>query len=334
MRTQPGFWTLCALLSAFFLSACDPMAAPLATPQVIVVSPVPSPTLPPTATPTFTPSPTQTPTPDFTPTPTLLPCLTEDGRIEEVRENRSEIAGENLRYRIYLPPCYAESQRRYPVLYLLHGAGYTEGHWEDLGIVEALEDGIRRDTVGPMILVMPYMGNIGNLNTFPPETSYETVLLEELVPSVDRDFCTFQDRAYRGIGGISRGGFWSMSVALRHPDVFGQAGGHSAAFDSDNAPPANNPLDLARNVAFENGVGPRIYLDNGADDFAGLTMQTFSSRLTDREIPHTYIIHPVGGHDDEYWSSHVEDYLSFYTQNWPTNFGELPSCAEPSPDLG
>lgn len=326
-RILPLFSVMLALLAA-----CDPMAAPLATQQVMIITAVPSNTPLPTLTPTFTPTTTPSPTPDFTPTPTPRPCLAEGGRVEEMRDNRSATANnENLRYRVYLPPCYNEAGLRYPVVYLLHGASYREQQWEDLGAVTALEQAMRLGTLGPMILVMPYTGNIGNTNTFPPNPSYETVLLEELVPEIDRTFCTVRNRDFRAIGGISRGGFWAMSVALRHPDVFSAAGGHSAAFDATNAPPANNPLDLARNAPLLDDVTLRLYVDNGADDFAGLALQTFSNRLTDRQIPHTYSIFPTGSHDEDYWSSHVGEYLAFYGREWPQDLNELPSCAEPSP---
>jgi len=320
------------MLGGLLLAACDPMAAPMATPQVIIVTAVPSNTPLPTLTPTFTPTVTPSPTPDFTPTPTPRPCLSEGGRIEEFRDNRSPTANnENLRYRVYLPPCYQEAQRRYPVAYLLHAASYREEQWENIGMIDALEQAMRLETVGPMLLVMPYTGNIGNTNTFPPDPSYETVILEELVPEIDRDFCTIRNREHRAIGGISRGGFWSVSIGLRHPDVFGAVGGHSASFDATNAPPAFNPLDLARNAPLLDDVPVRIYIDNGADDFAGLALQTFSNRLAEREIEHTYSIFPTGGHDEDYWSSHVGEYLEFYGREWETDLNALPSCLEPSP---
>lgn len=332
MKTRHLFLiSILLLLTVPLLSACDPMAAPLATPAVIIVTAIPSDTPPPTVTPTFTPTLTATPTPDFTPTPTPLPCLSEGGRIEEFTDNRSPSAGENLRYRVYLPPCYQESLKRFPVVYLLHGASYREQQWENLGAIQALEQAMRLDVLGPMIIVMPYTGIIGNTNNFPPNVSYETVLLEELVPSIDRDFCTVSNRDYRAIGGISRGGFWALSVAMRHPDLFSAVGGHSAALDATNAPPAFNPLDLARSAPLLDDVGLRILIDNGAEDFAGLALQTFSTRLTDRQIRHTYNIFPIGGHDENYWSSHVGEYLEFYGATWPNDINALPSCLEPSP---
>lgn len=314
------------------LAACDPMmpyAAP--TPQVIIVTAPPTATRPATATPTPTRLPTLTPTPADTPTPTGEPCEQENGEVLAFDRFPSEVAGENLRYRVYVPPCYQQSQRRYPVLYLLHGASYNERHWEQVGVIEAAEQGRRLGVLGPLLIVMPYLGAIGNRDSFPPDTSYESVVLEELIPAVDRDFCTWSDRQHRAIGGISRGGFWAYTLALRHPDVFGIVGGHSAFFDEDSAPPANNPLDLALNGAFLEDANLRLYLDNGAADPAGTELQLFSSRLSSRGIPHTYLINPVGGHDNDYWSAHVAEYLQFYTEDWPKTAGELPSCLVPSP---
>ena len=328
-RTALYGWLMGLILGG--ITACDPLAAPLATPQTIIVTAIPSDTPPPTVTPTFTPTSTFTPTPDFTPTPTLAPCLSAGGQVQEFSENFSEVAQENLRYRVYLPPCYTESMRRFPTLYLLHGASYTEKQWQDIGTIEAMEQGLRLGVLSPFIIVMPYWGTIGNLNSFPPNDSYETVLLQELLPSIERDFCTLRNRDHRAIGGISRGGFWALSVAMRFPDLFGSVGGHSAALDATSSPPEHNPLDLARNAPFLDDATFRIYLDNGADDFAGLSLQTFSGRLTQRQIPHAYVIHPTGGHDEAYWSSHIGEYLEFYSKSWEQSLASLPSCLDPSP---
>ncbi len=108
-------------------------------------------------------------------------------------------------------------------------------------------------------------------------------------------------------------------------------GGHSAAFDTGNAPAAFNPLDLALNAPFLANANLRMYLDNGADDPVGTNLELFSSRLSSRGIAHTYVISPVGGHDANYWSAHLQDYLLFYGQDWTQQIDELPSCLQPSP---
>lgn len=313
-------------------AACDPLA-PQATPQVIIVTPIPSDTPPATPTPPPTRTPIPTLTPVRTPTVTPFPCDDDSGRVEIFNQFRSPTAGTTLRYQVYMPPCYLESQKRYPYVFLLHGAANNETHWPGLGLVETLDQGFRLGALSPMIVVMPYMGSIGNDNTFPPDPSFETVVLDELIPAIERDFCTWNDREHRAIGGISRGGFWAYSIALRHPDVFGIVGGHSAFFPDDlrTVPAAFNPLELALNASFLEEANLRMYLDNGASDFSGISQELFSSRLSARGIPHTYVINPVGDHDDAYWSAHLSEYLAFYGRTWPRSADDLPSCLEPSP---
>jgi enterochelin esterase-like enzyme len=271
------------------------------------------------------------PTPQDTATPTALPCLQDGGQIVVFDDFKSPAAGENIRYRVYIPPCYQQTQARYPYVILLPGLQQDEKEWGNLGIQQALDQGIRLNALAPMIVVMPTLGKIGTDDSFPPKASYETVVLDELVPAVERDFCTWNQRDHRAIGGISRGGFWAYSIALRHPDEFGIVGGHSAAFASGNAPAANNPLELALNAPFLSSANLRMYLDNGAEDPAGTNLELFSNRLSSRGIAHTYIISPVGGHDDAYWSAHLQDYLTFYGKDWPRQAGDLPSCLQPSP---
>ncbi len=319
---------LAFLLTFLLLCACDPLAPVItATPQIVIVTPSASDTPIPTATRPPTSTPLPSPTPQDTATPTAFPCLQDGGQIVPFDDFRSPTAGENLRYRVYIPPCYLETQKRYPYVILLHGLRENELEWGELGIQAALDQGIQTGTLAPMIVVMPNMGSIGTDNSFPPQASYETVVLDELVPAVERDFCTWDDRDHRAIGGISRGGFWAFEIALRHPDVFGIVGGHSAAFDPNNAPAAFNPLELALHPP----SNLRIYLDNGADDPAGTNLELFSSRLSARGIAHSYIVSPVGGHDADYWSAHLNEYLTFYARDWTRNVSELPSCLQPSP---
>src|SRR5215207_2460623 len=204
------------------MMACDPLApVRTPTPQTIVVTGEPTATAWPTATRAVTRTPIPTPTDAGTPTPTPFPCDEEAGQVLPFDQFRSEIADENLRYRVYIPPCYLQTQKRYPYVLLFHGQGSTENQWVELGASDALDQGIRLSALPPMILVMPFFGSIGNEDAFPPDPSYEAVVLEELVPAVERDFCTWNDREHRAIGGISRGGFWAYSIALRHPDSFG-----------------------------------------------------------------------------------------------------------------
>jgi enterochelin esterase-like enzyme len=143
---------------------------------------------------------THTPEASITPMPRL--CEEDAGQIIDIRENLSAIANENLRYRVYVPPCYFALQKRFPLVIMLHGLSYREQQWEELGLLTALDAGLLNGTLAPMVIVMPYMGEIGQLNQFPPDPAYERVILEELLPAVQRNFCIWESPAYRAIGGI------------------------------------------------------------------------------------------------------------------------------------
>ena len=324
---------VCVVL-VVLLAACDPMAPqPTPFPVIVTSDATPTPEPSPTNTPMPTPTLTATPTEAIAPTATVAPCINDGGELLEFTQFRSEVANENLRYNVYVPPCYAESLSRYPVVYLIHGLSYREQQWQEIGVIDALEQGIRLGALPPMILVMPYFGTIGQLNQFPPSASYESVILEELAPVIEQDFCTWNNRDYRAIAGISRGGFWAYSIAMRHPDVFGIAAGHSAVFPEDlrDVPAAFNPIDIADNSTLLPESELRMYLDNAAGDLAASSQRALSDNLRARSIAHTYIINPVGGHDNDYWGAHVGEYLAFYGRNWTRDYGALPSCAEPSP---
>ncbi len=320
------------LVGLAFVSACEPLV-PTPTPQIIIVTATasPGPTITRTPTPTATPNATVTPTPSDTPTPVL--CGDTAGQVIVFDEFDSAIAGRNMPYRVYVPPCYFETQRRYPVVYLLHGAANDDTHWQDVGIVETLDRGLALNLYPPMILVMPYGAQLLAEDLFPPGPSLETYLLQELIPRIEYDFCTWANREHRAIGGISRGGFWALSIAMRHPEIFSAVGGHSPAL-SENLDADFNPLDLALNAPFIQQT-LRIYLDNGANDLVRPEVELLSTRLSQRSVPHEYVINPLGDHSDAYWRAHAADYLTFYggpaQGGWSRDTGQLPSCLEPSP---
>jgi enterochelin esterase-like enzyme len=327
MRRLPRAAVVAALVMlAGVLAACDPMS------QAAIPTPAntntPTPTL--TATATITPTPSATPTPVLTPTATPFPC-DEGGEVVEIAPNRSASAGEDIPYRVYLPPCYQQTLRRYPLVILLPSQAGDPDEWEGLGLVSLLDAGIRSQVLPPMVVAMPVLGRSGGRDIFPPDPSYEGFLLDDLLPALNRDFCLYERREYRALGGLGRGGFWALSIGLRYPTVFGAVGGHSASLPAE-VPPAYNPPDIARNSADLSASGLRIYMDSGVQDTdvaAGL--QRLSDRLTARQIAHTYLINPIGVADAAYWTSHLGEYLAFYGQPWPRDLGSLPDCRQPSP---
>ncbi len=338
-HTKPAALFILTLLVILLTAttACEPMVPTAAYIVVSATPPPPTITLTPsiTLTPTITPTPTATGIPTATPTETPPPCTETQGLILKT-EFYSTIQQANVTYRIYFTPCYLQSQRRYPYVILLHGqegAGqpaYTGEQWYNMGIDTALDRGIMLGHLPPMVLVMPDGGAPARLNIFNPDESYESVIVDELIPALEHDssgYCLWAAREGRAIAGISRGGFWAFEIAFRHPELFSIVAGHSPFFDTQ-VPDAYNPLYMAANSPKEYLESLRIAVDHGAEDYVQDTVRDFSNILESREIAHDYIINPTGEHNDEYWRAHVTEYLAFYGQDWPHDAYTLPSCME------
>lgn len=226
---------------------------------------------------------------------------------------RADIIRTTMYYTVYLPPCYDESDRDYPVIYLMHGSNDDDGQWGRLGLYTALDEGIVSGRYPPLIAVMPFAEWVGNQNQF-DAASWGEVFLNQLMPLVENNYRIHSQRESRAIGGISRGGFWAYHIGLRNPDLFSAIGGHSAFFDQYHAPPEFNPLDLARNSDDLHRL--RLWLDRGRDDYAAPGLDMMDARLAERGADYTYIVYPEGQHHNSYWIQHVMDYLDFYVSGW------------------
>jgi len=267
-----------------------------------------------------------TATPIDTPTHPVT-CSTSQGEVLD-RSFNSPVAGGSVPYQIYLPPCYSQNNRRYPYVILLHGARSDETEWTvTLGVNQILDNGIAGGALPPMVLVMPFGGYLEYENLFTNGGSFESLILNDLIPAIEDNYCVMNTQMGRALAGISRGGFWVFEIGLRHPDVFGALAGHSAYFDPTIAPPDYNPLNLAQTVNFTAGRIPRLWLDVASDD--GDTrpgLDAIAQSLGTRHIELHYMVYPSGGHLPTYWQSHLAEYLSFYGQGWPVNPQLLPAC--------
>jgi S-formylglutathione hydrolase FrmB len=174
--------------------------------------------------------------------------------------------------RVLLPADYAAyPDRRYPVLYLLHGTSGGAADWTTMGAAE-------QTTAGqPLIVVMPDIAQHDNgggwcTNSYnggaygPPE--WETFHIDQLIPWIDHNLRTIANRGGRAIAGLSQGGFCSMSYAARHPDLF------SAALSFSGAP------DIAYDAEAQALVTPIINAtETGLDGVAPNSL--FGPRMTE-----------------------------------------------------
>lgn len=286
----------------------DAPAAGPPTPVIANMQPTPQPISTATAPPPLTPS--------------AIPCTETAGQVQQ-QQIQSAITGAAFRYRIYLPPCYAARGVRYPYLIMLHGmgAGMDDSMWDNLGLDEAATAGYLDGSLPPMIIVLPN-GEDAQQDYDPGP--YPRVLVEELIPHIEANTCAWGTPQTRGIGGLSRGGFWAFSVAMQHPDLFERVGGHSAFFYDGEYPPAN-PSSLVESApGIERLV---LYLDHGATDtLVNTEMAVFMERARARGLAPRYRTDSPGGHDNAYWAAQAPAYLQFYSEAWPRDAATFPPC--------
>jgi enterochelin esterase-like enzyme len=291
----------CLMLFSMGLSACQPALSKT------LETPVPLPTetpQPPTAAPTFPPTTTLTPEPTLTATP--AGCLETSGRIEHIRVNDPTLVPP-LEGNVYLPPCYPEAGRSYPVVILLHGQSMDEDVWRRIGLYTTADKLITSGEVPPFIVVMPrelyYLQDVG-------QSTYGEAVVKVLVPWVRKTYPTCPGRVCLAIGGLSRGALWATLLGWLNWQVFGSIGSHSLP----NSPFTEIVLrDLVKTIPSEQI--PRQYLDVGVvDGFLGASHE-FEALLTKYSMPHTWIVN-LGGHNEEYWTANVPTYLRWYGEPW------------------
>jgi enterochelin esterase-like enzyme len=296
----------CAQATAGAADATPTTSVPSTLPPALTLTPQPtgSPThLPaPGRPPSSTPTAAHTPTPTLSPTPT--PCADRHGAVL-TDTVPSAYLGYDIDLQVYLPPCYrVQTEARYPVLYLIHGLNFTQDQWVRLGVAEAADDLIAAGAIAPLLIVMPRDRR---------DIRLDPAFITDLLPYVDSVYRTQPDRDHRAIGGLSRGGGWSLHLGLRYPNLFGRVGGHSPAiFLGDE----NNILAYTRAIA-RDGPVPALYLDVGDTDAQRQSAIWLDQIFSWFEFEHTYVLQP-GGHTEAYWSSHLDDYLRFYAADWLT----------------
>jgi S-formylglutathione hydrolase FrmB len=281
------------------------------------------------------------------PDPQLVGTKHLDPRLQELTLRTPELA-RPTHVRVLLPAGYtSHPKRRYPVLYLLHGASGNRTDWTTQGQAEPLTAKL------PLIVVMPD-GGLGGFytdwynNGSGGTPRWETWHIKRLIPYVDRHFRTLPTRSERAIAGLSMGGFGSFTYATRHPDLFTAALSMSGAVDTTLVPGvidsissadggvagslwgrfetdqvrwrAHNPTDLAVNLR-----GMALWLRTGNGQPGGLVpglsgtdvieagveamAKTLHQRLLGLHIPHTFDDYGAGQHRWPYWNRDLEETL-------------------------
>ncbi|MDR1886453.1 MAG: esterase family protein [Prevotellaceae bacterium] len=263
--------------------------------------------------------------------------------VYETRTLKSEILKMERKYSVYLPAGYNESDRSYPVLYLLHGSGDDHTGWVQFGQVQHIADkAIAEGTASPMIVVMPdaNTGRKGYFNDIAGDFNYEDFFFKELIPHIEKTYRVRGERRYRAVSGLSMGGGGTIFYSLHQPDMFAAAAPLSASTGSwemeqfkARQRDAANKVTAAQTEAYfkrysieeiiknasKNELDKikriRWYVSCGDDDFLYEGNSLLHILFRKSEIAHEYRVKD-GGHTWTYWRMELPLVLEFVSKSF------------------
>jgi enterochelin esterase-like enzyme len=252
------------------------------------------------------------------PPPSDPAYVTRKGSVEQIQVTSAALGGRSQSVYVYLPPGYRDHpNRRYPVLYLLHGFPGRPLAFlltVRMGVVE--DELVAKHRAQPLILVMPF-GSTGTFtdkewaNGVGATEGWGTFVSRDVVHVIDERYRTIPSRAARGIGGLSEGGYGAVNIALQHPHEFSLVeswSGYERAADNHSifgrqltGLVTNSPLDRIRAAA------PTLrrnhtyfWFYSGTDDPLRLQNREFAAVLRTAHIRHRYL-ELRGGHNWALW---------------------------------
>ena len=227
----------------------------------------------------------------------------------------SQILGINRRLTVYTPYGYESNPKaKYPVLYLLHGAGGDEEAWSSMGrTAQILDNLIEKGLAKPMIVVMPN----GNPNqqaaqTFGlPTTEYDwrdpanrnlyvQSLVEEIVPFIEKNYRTVAKKSHRAIAGLSMGGGHTIAASGMYPDVFDYI--CPLSMGAERTPELDAQLQGIKKAGYK-----LYWLACGNTDFLFENANELDKALTANGLEHTYFVSD-GGHVWANWRLYLNTF--------------------------
>src|SRR5688572_16498516 len=234
----------------------------------------------------------------------------ERGKLERV-DYESKTVGAKRWMQVYTPPGYSKD-RKYPVLYLLHGIGGNEREeWAKGGVANVVLDNLIADKkIEPMMLVLPNgnattnkapagdAGGNGGRRGFGDLTGwgkpFENDLIKDIIPFIEAKYSVKPDRESRALAGLSMGGGQSLNIGLANFDTFAWIGGFSSA------PNTNPPEQLVPDAEKATKQLKLLYLSCGNKDGLFRISQGVHAYLKEKSVPHIWHV-DEHAHDFQHW---------------------------------
>jgi enterochelin esterase-like enzyme len=233
-------------------------------------------------------------------------------------EYDSKSLGTRRRMRVYTPPGYS-TNRKYPVLYLLHGIGGTDTEWTEACHANVILDNLLAEgKVQPMVMVFPDGnssrtvadldaggrgagaggGGRGGMNMDAWLTPFENDLLKDIIPYIDSHYSVYTDRDHRALAGLSMGGGQTLNIGLVHPETFAFVGGFSSAPDTKQPPSVLVPdPSVPKQLKL-------VWLGCGNKDNLIRISQAVHNYLKENGVPHIWHV-DGNAHDNTEWDNNL-----------------------------
>jgi enterochelin esterase-like enzyme len=226
------------------------------------------------------------------------------GQLEMI-EYDSKTVGTRRKMNVYTPPGYTKD-KKYPVLYLLHGIGGDETEWQRFATPNVLLDNLIADgRATPMIVVMPNgraqpndraEGNV--MASAPAFAAFERDLLDDVIPAIEARYSASPDREQRALAGLSMGGGQTLNFGLAHLDRFAWLGAFSSA------PNTKAPAELVPDPSAVTRQLKLFYLSCGNKDGLFSISQGVHVYLKERNVPHIWNV-DGHAHDATHWRNNL-----------------------------
>lgn len=253
------------------------------------------------------------------------------GKLEMV-EYDSKTVGTTRKMNVYTPPGYSKD-KKYPVLYLLHGIGGDETEWQRFASPDRLFDNLINDGEAvPMIVVMPNGRAQKNdragrdaFESAPAFAVFERDLLDDVIPAIESRFSVQADREHRALAGLSMGGGQSLNFGLAHLDTFAWIGGFSSA------PNTKAPQELISDPGKTREQLKLLWLSCGNKDGLIRISQRMQRHLKEKGIPHVWNV-DGNGHDPTHWRNNLYHFAKLLFNDEAVKAALKSLAPEPQPD--
>ncbi|HHW00346.1 MAG TPA: hypothetical protein GXX36_12410 [Clostridiaceae bacterium] len=246
----------------------------------------------------------------------------EKGAIKEIGDQSrfyldhyySELFGRDMTFRVYLPEGYFESNKRYPTVYLLHQFQSDSSSYALDKVDQILDQAIAEGSVKEMIVIMPDSSGM-SWWVNQPGSPWQDMVTDELVPAVDSRYRTIPDARYRGIAGVSMGGFGAYVIGIQHPNIFTSIASFMGALSYTQQ--GQNPINLVKSLSPEalNRFAHYIVcgnLDGYRFDVPAIQLDHY---LREVNVPHYFEIGD-GAHDSAFYTRYVAQSFEYHSNHF------------------